>query len=1185
MIIGRDDRLVVAQVVAGLQHAAAGVLQVLSMTEEGSASSHACGWLLTPSLVVLPDFAAAAPGDEAQTFRCRGDDSDLAAELAVPGSDAAVGTTPAVLRLERPLEGRALRLGQRDGRAGDHVFVVQYGADGTTLYFSSGWLHASGGPQLRYDASTDIGSAGAPVLGADWTVVGMHVGRDPDQQPFNVGISLTAILDALRRTAVWDEVAHHHQLIDATTDPPPQRRGLEAPSVATDDLLPAAVSWTFDPSLLSDQAAATLRPLVVDADAERWLLPARERVVLLRAAGSLDRLRAARRQGNDGHPGQPVIDRILAGPPFDLDAVEEATLPYWLQATRWFADVIPSLPTPGEVNRELERRRVRSRLAAIGGSFFRGRKRELETLARWYADPTAGPMVVTGIGGVGKSALVAHFALSLPEDVPLLWLDFDRPDIAPDDPVSVVRPLVQQLAVQLDDFEAPEVDDDSWEDVVDELGPRLARAPPALLVLDGFEVAQHVEEHREIWQVLERLAPQMAGFRVLVSGRAPVGELRLAGREAAGCHLTGLPPEEAADWLREAGVKDPDVLDRVVALTGGVPLALRLAVRLRESGGDVQELPHTLRAALVEGFLYQRVLDRVLDPLLKPVARDALVLRRLTADMVPEILGDSAPEGMDAAEVFRRLARELALVGDAAETLAVPVALPGTETLRLRPELRTAVLELLEMQDRERVRTIDERAARWYAAQGADDDVVVAELVYHRLRLQDVEGADQAWRTQCARHLGDAHGELAEPARAWLEQRLAASPSTGDLELWEQDALGRVHDLLGRDRSPDAVLDERTERSSGSPLVVFDAWRLWRTGAREAARALLQRAGRAPGAVGHTRMVLMAWFAAEAGDVVEADERLIWLSSAADWGGPNGSDLGLLLAWGAQVRLTVDVPTELAYLRYLTSAGASEKGVRVELPAVDVVVPALAEVLVARSGLHTRALTLELPHDERSSKLDWEHRVRRVRFANQLDDIRGADALRVAEPRVLPLAQDLPAAALDGHEPVDPETLEWRLRVLGWRRWLLVAWDPALARICAAALSPQVPPTERLALAGTIAMFSDERGHTLRLAYRRQLLGAVVDKALERVSGFGPPPTEWQAEMARMLMTTASTKARDELERWLGQSHWEADMRELDAWTRRLAPELRPQLLHILSPDPLSVLVRQVLGLPDHVQL
>jgi hypothetical protein len=98
---------------------------------------------------------------------------------------------------------------------------------------------------------------------------------------------------------------------------------------------------------------------------------------------------------------------------------------------------------------------------------------------------------------------------------------------------------------------------------------------------------------------------------------------------------------------------------------------------LVEEGGEIDKLLTELPKALVEGFLYQRILDRVIDPILKPVARDALVLRSLTEAMIPKVLGDTVPEGLDAPEVFSRLSLEMGLVGDETDPQALSVMLAG----------------------------------------------------------------------------------------------------------------------------------------------------------------------------------------------------------------------------------------------------------------------------------------------------------------------------------------------------------------------------------------------------------------------------------------------------------------------------------------------------------------------------
>ena len=139
-------------------------------------------------------------------------------------------------------------------------------------------------------------------------------------------------------------------------------------------------------------------------------------------------------------------------------------------------------------------------------------------------------------------------------------------------------------------------------------------------MLDGFEVAQHVRRHDEIWGLLERVRAG-AALRILVSGRAAVLGLKLGGRPSRSLHLNGMAPEDAETWLRECHVSDDAVLGQVLELSGCVPLKLKLAIRLIEAGGDVGNLPRDLPQALVEGFLYERILDRVIDPALKPVAR------------------------------------------------------------------------------------------------------------------------------------------------------------------------------------------------------------------------------------------------------------------------------------------------------------------------------------------------------------------------------------------------------------------------------------------------------------------------------------------------------------------------------------------------------------------------------------
>jgi hypothetical protein len=931
MIIGRYEIFDAGAFAAGLERAVRGVLRVVIGSGSGDGPqgirSIASAWLITDTLAVICDYVLYSQISASQykffCYHSSAQDQPIEADpLHNPSADSD-GSRPALLRLREALPDHALTLKAESLGEDELVLVLHYPGGRPRPQLSIGRLVGKEGPWLRYDASTQPGSGGGAVLSPnDWALAGMHVKTSRGE--FNEGLSLAAILQGLRESEAWSEIARYHNLANVTA----ARRSLEersesAPAPTDTTLVPAAVRWNFDPEAIPPDERDRLKSLVNDPSAERWTLRASERQRLLRSAGSLDELRKARGDEISDEPGQKVIDRILKGPPYPLEEIDETALPYWLQAVRWFADVAPSLPTPAEVSQTLERRRVRSRLHSMAGPDFRGRIDELAKLKAWYNDLDAGPMVITGIGGVGKSALVARFAAGLTDPL-LLWLDFDRADLAPDDAVSVLNLLSEQLSVQLDEFSAPEITESSWENDAKKIGAALATTPPPLLVLDGFEVAQQVKQHHEIWQVLDLILAQAPNLRVIVSGRAPVRDLKLHGRTAEPLHLTGMAPADAKAWLRERGITDDEVLESVLEISNGVPLVLKLALRLVEEGGEIDKLPTELPKALVEGFLYQRILDRVIDPILKPVARDALVLRSLTEAMIPKVLGDTVPEGLDAPEVFSRLSLEMGLVGDETDPQALSVMLAGkTGVLRLRPEVRSATLKLLEMDNAARVREIDERAAAWYAEQDPNDVANAAELVYHRLRLGDMQGAEQAWQVGCAALLMYAEEDLPETAdaeRAWLRTHTsAATVPSANLEVWEKEAAERIRAAFGRVllRVVPEILKERGERSATSPLALYDAWTRWQADDLAGARACLGAVGEIHGSIGRDRAILGALFATQAGDRPEADRLLAKLDDEKQWSDRPNGPLEALAVRAARVRLAVDLKTEVELSKVL----------------------------------------------------------------------------------------------------------------------------------------------------------------------------------------------------------------------------------------------------------------------------
>jgi hypothetical protein len=919
--------------VEGLQRVRRGVVRV-----DAGGGAVSTGWLVTPDLVVIPGYAVPtdAPADQITVRSVGRERNSWESGVSSPpeflgsGHPDTLSESVALLRTKQPLTDAALSLRFATPDADQPIFLLHYPSGQQETAVSVGRIVSTDDKVVQHDADTEPGSSGGPLLDKDWRVTAMHVGRGADQK-FNRATALPAILDALRTSAHWQEIAAFHRIADlqaaqsqAPAAAPPQQQASPVDPI----LVYAAATRLIDPKPLNAIEQDGLRQHVVDPDAPQWVLRAASRDLIIRAVGSRDALKAARAGAPAPDTAQRVIDRVLDGPPYDLANESDESLSWWIQAARWFAPVEPTLPKPADITIELERRRVRGRLKRLTGPTFFGRRDELGYLRDWFARP-GGPLVVTGIGGIGKSALVAEFALGLSGNPLLLWLDFDRADLAPDDASSVLSALRAQAAVQTRGFEGTPKPGVPWKEAAQEFGKQLQAATagrPSLLVLDSFEAAQYTEQYQELWPVLEEIVGAVKELRVIVTGRAPVEGLTLAGRTAISKHLEGLKNEDASRWLKDHHIADPAVLQSALALANGIPLILRLAVLFIESGGSIAELPAKLPQEIVVGFLYDRILGRV-NPTFKSVAHAALVLRRLTIRMVDPVLKGvvELPPG-EKEEWFADFANEVAL-------------LEGTTELRLRPEVRSATLRLLIRDNDPLVRTIDQKAAAFYEGEDLTDPENVADLVYHRLRLGDIAGASQAWRPECADFLSFASDDFVEPAKSWLIERVG-SPARPSLGSWERLANERIKTSRARglDRNVGSILNERPERSEASPLVFQNAFELKADGNLDGAKQLLSSSGRASGPIARDRAVLSALLASKAGDRYAADDFLCQVDGDEHWTDRRQGRLELLAVRAARIRLTVDVSAEAA-LQQQTSDLAIARSLATALSPIDVVFP------------------------------------------------------------------------------------------------------------------------------------------------------------------------------------------------------------------------------------------------------
>jgi len=1073
------------------------VVRLFSGNATGPATSS--GWLLTPNLVVVPAYAI--DSDTSGPLTVAGVTGSKTWRRTVQGSPEVItqndaANSPdnygiALLRIT-PVTG-FLPLALDPADPGDFVAMSGYSMGRPILSVTFGRVTATDGRTLYYDNASTPGTGGGPLFDSNWTLTGIHLIQLKDGCQ---GLNRGAMIALLRTSRYWPQIADKHKLANLTVPAATAKQEPDSPIKGInrmDVVLRAALLEAFDSRQLSDGERAILADQVVEATDRRWTLESNARRSALESAGGVEAFRKHLPSKRPRTPSQRVIDRIVEGTAFDLEREKEETLSYMLPAVRWFAGLVPGLPTAAAVAKALDRRRVRSRLDSIAGEGFRGRKEQLEEMKKWFAATPPVPLCISGIGGIGKSALVAKFASSLPADTLLLWLDFDRADLAPDDAVSIVAALTEQSKAQLDGLGITATDTMDWRRGAEVIGQALAQRavslPPPLLVLDSFEVAQYTERYQQLWPVLEAIAKRVTALRVIVSGRAPVENLKFNGREAQSLRLPGMEDNEVRHWLESQGLKGKATISKVVSIARGVPLIVRLTFQLLKSGVKSVALPTKLPTELIAGYLYRRILRRVRNVKFRELAKGVIVLRRVSPEMVMPVFEGLLPlPGAEPSTWFPEFSREVSLVS------------AGGGALHLRPEVRLAALRLVEDESPALVRNIEDRAEAWYkTTQDANRVEVAAELVYFRLRRDDLAGAKDAWRAGCGKLLGDEAGVLKPAAAKWLQDRSGAlSVVAIPLDAWELDAAERIRALRARGLTEQVieVLKERSERGPGGPLLFHDAYEVRLAGDRQGALARLGAETDVNSQVSRDRTVLRALLLSETNDREAAEIELQKVAADELWVDRPLGAMEALAVKAARIRLTIDLDLELLAIE---SPDFSVPGI---LSPLDIVLPALQEKLRPPTAESVRVFPI--PEDPAGDDF--------LKTKIKSERMKGSVSRSLYEGAATPSAAQ-------------------QLGDLGNKRWDLVlegsflrrAADPELARVRTLRLVISIVATARL--------FFGALGNVRLESHNRPIIasGDAIVENLTRNQRFVPATIPVTLDEAASILATGVYPSRKEL--------------------------------------------------------
>ncbi|MFC0846996.1 BTAD domain-containing putative transcriptional regulator [Streptomyces noboritoensis] len=219
------------------------------------------------------------------------------------------------------------------------------------------------------------------------------------------------------------------------------------------------------------------------------------------------------------------------------------------------------LPTPAQLPPGPAHFTGRDDLVAQLRAALTQRRQPEAPAARHEGAPTAALAVITGMAGVGKSALAVHVAHALREEFPdgQLYLNLRgaTPGLPPLPPIQALAALLNALGV--DSRNVPDTPDAAAALLRSRLAPTRT-----LLVLDDAASAAQVRP----------LLPAGDGCAVVVTSRSPLAALDGATRFP----LAPMTADESLGLLRAvSGRQLADGAARLVELCGRLPLALRVA--------------------------------------------------------------------------------------------------------------------------------------------------------------------------------------------------------------------------------------------------------------------------------------------------------------------------------------------------------------------------------------------------------------------------------------------------------------------------------------------------------------------------------------------------------------------------------------------------------------------------------
>lgn len=641
----------------------------------------------------------------------------------------------------------------------------------------------------------------------------------------------------------------------------------------------AAVSGSFDPQQLFGpdegeelkmSVMSRLAPLcIIPEDSEtKWTLSISNREQALKSAESPANLLHERLPETDTF-GVALRAAIAEGASAAISVDGQNQAMEALAAVRVLQGIGLPVPDTSPLEAEIAKGNFLSDYSSLLETPCHGRSQQFEKLREFLKTDGLGDwssIVISGLGGSGKSTLVANFLSESAKrnEATIATVDFDRPGIDASELHLLELEITRQIGYQRPELEADlkkeraavrETRDGSSRDGFE--SERIDRATRILLRNVRSILEKHHLEDRPILLVLDTMeevvvsghASRLIGWlddvcsaidplklKVIFSGRLtgtydddedPEGlPDAIRAKEPAKVVLGELSKRSSAKVLIDQGIQPSEATVLLAEdLIPKRPLELRLLARLLRDGPTknaaalVKDLREdgSLAKGMFAGVVYRRVLQRIKNEDVKELAHPGLVLRYVTQEIVEHVLAPAL-----------QLQLTSERIKEATKGLASYAWLASKQpdgTIWHRRDLRRSTLKAMIAEKPSQARAINQAARKYFSAMS--DQRSQAEALYHSLMLvtesSDLESFDMSATRRLAKHFSPDIADLPLPAQVFVRRAQRLPVRFEDILLLPS----RYRDAAIQDAGKRFVAGK--EFGSAAELIIGSSSRVFRT--------------------------------------------------------------------------------------------------------------------------------------------------------------------------------------------------------------------------------------------------------------------------------------------------------------------------------------------------------------------